>query len=232
MRPKIIAHVEDDDRTAALATPTRLKPITSLTVILLIFFICSGANCWGCEKTFDILIYGDAQGWIAEEPIYQFFLSQAKRRFNRTRFSYSSASWEISNGELYLTSFTGTKCGKDTFLVRIPYLGKYFVHKPIAINLKQLFPGSKGKVFAVFYTGKIHLSLGRRIDDFSGVYPICERLIVFQIKNGVVMKSEEYIYPKNYRVFIEHNKNPNKAKSAYGDPFYIKNARDDSCRFP
>ena len=80
------------------------------------------------------------------------------------------ASWKIFRNKLYLTNVDGYTGDKSE------------------VTMKHLFPQAKGKVFAIWYTGRLYIPMGRLIEyvhcGYSSVY---EKELIISIEKGKVV---------------------------------------------
>jgi hypothetical protein len=138
--------------------------------IILLFLVTSA---WATSQIMDSLVYRGETGKILDEPLKGWLEQKGITLFRGSSANWRGyvATWEIANDKLYLNSFEGDEKHKD---------------------LNSLIPKNDGKVLADWYTGRIHLALGKMLKREPYV---TERQIVFTVYKGVVKSSFEPSYP-------------------------------------
>jgi hypothetical protein len=129
---------------------------------------------------------------LFSEPLREYLVG-AKIRFtapNTALWRGYIARWEVSNGRLFLLAFWGTVCTvhvNDAARVAEcqrrhegPCVGR-------EMDLDGLFPGSKGRVFAEWVTGRLKIPKGKLLKyvhmGFESVY---ENYLTLDVDRGVV----------------------------------------------
>ena len=152
--------------------------------LIAIAFVFSAATSNATVQESDVLRYKEERGFINENPISE-LLSKRKLKFemiSTANYAGYSAGWKIADKKLFLSSFKGRKDGEDK-------------------DLKWRFPKSDGDVLAEWYSGKIHLFVGDvKLRKIHGHVVVTEKLIIFDISEGVVQKSTVVKYPENINV--------------------------------
>ncbi|MBG90131.1 MAG: hypothetical protein CMO80_24980 [Verrucomicrobiales bacterium] len=153
-------------------------------------FICvlfAVVSCCATKQISDSFEYEGQKGWIEESPLLPLLQKRELRFEMRSTANYSGfvAGWEVKDGKLYLSSFTGRRKSQER-------------------NLKWLFPDTGHPVFADWYSGKIHVSLGEVVvKKLTGHVVVTRKLVMLQVVNGKVSQSKTYAYPKNVPVINE-----------------------------
>lgn len=84
--------------------------------------------------------------------------------------------WFIEDGKLYLKSLAANPCRSS----------------PVQIPLSVFFPEATGPVHAVWYTGKLIVPRGKRVQYVHmGYESAYERYLVFTVQNGLITAQEE-----------------------------------------
>jgi hypothetical protein len=170
--------------------------------------LCFSVYCLATPQADDSLLFEGREGFIVQNPISA-VVEKKKANFVVTCSTINcgyTASWGVSNGGLYLTSFEA--------VIERRFLFWTYTRE---VGLQWLFSKSRGPVLADWYTGEIHLNLGNVVlSDEEGFFVATEEMIVFTINNGKVKKTSRLKYPKNVPVI-------NKWGSALlGEPFDIR----------
>lgn len=130
----------------------------------------------------DYLRDGDQGLSLASDPLKsKFFI------FDQPRFEVTSsnnwrgyvASWEISDGKLWLTGITGTLVGGEEDV-----WGNENVWG-------TLFPGQGDKIFADWYFGTLVCPIGRPLRRANGCGYDYEQKILYDVENGYVIGKSE-----------------------------------------
>jgi hypothetical protein len=149
-----------------------------------ITFVSSVASSHATTQASDEMTYNRERGFINENPISE-ILSKRQLKFemiSTANYAGYSAGWKIADNKLLLSKFMGRKDGEDK-------------------DLKWLFPDSKGEVFAKWFSGNIHLFLGDvKLRKIHGHVVVTEKIVVFEVKEGLVQKTTVLKYPENIDV--------------------------------
>lgn len=127
---------------------------------------------------------GSEVGWLAEMPLRQ-RIDDRKLKFERTSTANHRghlATWLIEDGGFFLVEFTARQQGS-------------------ARDLVWLFPAADGKVSAEWYTGTLHIDMGKvLLRKLRGYALATEKLVVVEIEKGAVKSTREFRYPDNIPV--------------------------------
>jgi hypothetical protein len=152
-----------------------------LTLFFLFAFV--GLTNATVQRKESILI-GEEKGMIEESPLWE-LLSQRKLEFEEystaNRAGYG-AEWQIRDGQLLLSSFIGNTAEGER-------------------GLDWLFPNAKNPIVAKWYSGTLHVHVGKHKDSIlMRQHAISESLIVIDVSAGRIVKYQRYEYPENIPV--------------------------------
>ena len=152
-----------------------------------IAFVSSVTSSHATVQASDGMTYNGERGFIKENPISE-VLTKRQLKFemiSTANYAGHSADWKIADNKLLLSKFMGRKDGEDK-------------------DLKWLFPDSKGDVFARWFSGKIHLFLGDiKLRKIHGHVVVTDKIVVFEVKDGLVQKTPVLKYPENIDIVNE-----------------------------
>ncbi len=123
------------------------------------------------------LIFERQQVALLSNPLYDYFaLGGSNPGFESTSTALWRGyvgTWEILNDRLYLVELRGTlKSGDDA-------------------TLESVFPGFKDRVFAHWFSGRLRIPQGKRLEYVHmGYASTFERDVLLTLQNGVVLTKE------------------------------------------
>jgi len=144
----------------------------------------SPANCRATDQVMDHVRFEGKDQFMVEVPLNSLlarFPEDPDFEWQSTgNYKGYTAAWEVKDGALFLVSFEAKRDGKE-------------------VPLDAILPGRKLPVLAEWYTGRVRIPMGRRIEHGSHwLYGAeFERVAVLHIERGKVVKAEEL---KNARI--------------------------------
>ncbi len=181
-----------------------------IMTMIAIYVLTFPTACLATVQAQDALTFEGQTGYIEQDPIAP-ILKRKNLHFTMTstaNYSGYLAAWIIRDDKLYLSDFTGSRMRR--FL-----LWTYSQD----MDLKALFPKSNNEVLAEWYSGEIHLHLGRiQISAVSGHVAATETMVVFTINKGNVVHTTRLSFPDNIPIINQ------RVSELYGEPFDIRNS--------
>ncbi len=108
------------------------------------------------------------------------------------------ATWAILDEMLYLDGIWGEVIG-DAEGQPIPFTQQRFSDvlpekpSPVPATVEMLFPESKGRVAATWFTGRLHIPRGALLHEgHLGLDSVYEEVIMLELENGRVVRTEVF----------------------------------------
>ena len=145
-------------------------------------------------QTPDGIIYQGKGYPLHSQPYSSFPVRRSFVRRNPSNDRGYVASWEISDGRLYLTDFSGTVCVRlhvkdapQSDQCVFKHHGKCDIQE---FGMNDLFDVHTTKVFADWYSGELSIPLGTMIEYVhAGFESKYEKYLMIKIMDGVVTGS-------------------------------------------
>jgi hypothetical protein len=159
-------------------------------LLLLLLFVAFTPAIFASGQEPDVVFYKGVQHYLFSNPLESYYEAQKIKRpdFMIEPFTTRTgnwrgyvATWEITDGKLYLTKVNSWLCPGET-------------DKPChQTTLRELFPGkvSKAKVLADWFTGELRVPDGKLLQYVHmGYGSTYQRDMIFKVDNGIVSEPE------------------------------------------
>lgn len=135
-------------------------------------------SAWATAQIPDALLYEGEKVWLFSEPLESLWgPGNPRPRFvppHTANWRGYEAAWEIAEGRLYLTDFRGQVATPGGPLSQV--------------TLTDLFPGSTGRVEAMWFTGTLRIPQGRQLQYIHmGYESLYERELLIRVERGKVV---------------------------------------------
>ena len=148
-----------------------------LTAILLGLLLLGSNSAWATAQMPDLIIIEGQEHHLYSNPLEKYFGPDNPRpkfrRWHTANWRGYVATWEIDGGVLYLKALRA----------KLP-TGEM-------VGLEYLFPEHKGRVEATWFTGKLRVPQGKRLQyRHMGYQSVFERDLIITIEAGKVVDQQ------------------------------------------